>query len=191
MRETVGHVIRNYGMTPLTINDQRSRLQPPQLDQYDFIRYPELGNDSTPPLLTIYDQRMRSRLQPPQLDQYDFIRPSLEPSHNTSLNIFPSFSMAPTKTTKKNAPPKSKVTQAEGLAPTKKNVSSKSKATQAKGKQNAASTAALQTAKKKNQLRNGSGLRMSYHEFNDSSTTRSRHLSIPRIPHCFGRYEHS
>jgi len=51
--------------------------------------------------------------------------------------------MATTKTTKKNAP-------------------SKSKATQAKGKKNAASTAALQTAKKKNQLRKDSGLGMSY-----------------------------
>jgi hypothetical protein len=103
--------------------------------------------------------------------------------------------MAPRKTTKKNASSKSKATQVEGLAPsktTKKNVSSKSKATQAKGKENAASTAALQAAKKKNQLRKGSGSGMSYHELNDSSTTRSRHLlSIPRIPHCFGRYEHS
>jgi hypothetical protein len=84
--------------------------------------------------------------------------------------------MAPTKTTKKNTSSKSKATQAEGLAPTKttkKNVSSKSKATQAKGKENAASTAALQAAKKKNQLRKGSGLGMSYHELNDSSTTRT------------------
>jgi hypothetical protein len=54
--------------------------------------------------------------------------------------------MAPTKTTKKNAPLKANAAQAKG-----------------KGKENAASTAALQAAKKKNQLRKDSGLGMSYH----------------------------
>jgi hypothetical protein len=93
--------------------------------------------------------------------------------------------MAPTKTTKKNAPSKSKAKE-------KENAASKSKATQAKGKEKAASTAALQAAKKKNQLRKDSGLGMSYHGLNDLSTTMSRHLlSIPRIPHCFGQYERS
>jgi hypothetical protein len=76
--------------------------------------------------------------------------------------------MAPRKTTKKNAP-------------------SKSKATQAKGKENAA----IQAAKKKNQLKKDSGLGMSYHLLNDSSTAMSRHLSIPRIPHCFDQYKDS
>jgi hypothetical protein len=81
--------------------------------------------------------------------------------------------MAPTKTTKKNA-------------------RSKSKSTQAKGKEKAASTAALQAAKKKNQPRKGSGLGMSYLELKDSFTTMSKYLlSIPRIPHSFGQYEHS
>jgi hypothetical protein len=81
--------------------------------------------------------------------------------------------MAPTKTTKKNAP-------------------SKRKATQAKGKENAASTAALQAAKKKNQPRKSSGLGTTYLELKDSSTTMSKHLlSISRIPHCFGQYEPS
>jgi hypothetical protein len=75
--------------------------------------------------------------------------------------------MAPKKTIKKNAP-------------------SKSKATQAKGKENAA----IQAAKKKNQLKD-SGLGMSYHLLNDSSTAMSRHLSIPRIPHCFDQYKDS
>jgi hypothetical protein len=94
--------------------------------------------------------------------------------------------MARTKTTK-NAPSKSKATQAKG----KENAASKRKATQAKGKEKASSTAALQAAKKTNQLRKNSGLGMSYHELNDSYTTMSRHLlSIPRIPHCFGQYEH-
>jgi hypothetical protein len=51
--------------------------------------------------------------------------------------------MAPSKTTKKNAP-------------------LKTKATHAKGKENATSTAALQAAKKQNQLRKDSGLGMSY-----------------------------
>jgi len=75
---------------------------------------------------------------------------------------------------------------------TKKNVPSKSKATQARGKENAASTAALQAAKKKNQLRKDSGLGMSYHGLNDSSTAMSGHLlSIPRILHCFDQYEDS
>ena len=48
----------------------------------------------------------------------------------------------------------------------KKNAPSKANATQAKGKgkENAASTAALQATKKKNQLRKDSGLGMSYHE---------------------------
>jgi hypothetical protein len=90
--------------------------------------------------------------------------------------------MAPTKTTKKNAPSKSKATQAKGkeiatstaaLQTAKKNAPSKSKATQAKGKENAASTAALQAAKKKNQLRKGSDLGMSYRGLNDSSTPTS------------------
>jgi hypothetical protein len=113
--------------------------------------------------------------------------------------------MAPTKSTKKSAPSKSKTTQAKGkeintstaaLQTAKKNnnknAPSKSKATQAKGKENAASTAALQAAKKKNQLRKDSGLGMSYHGLNDSSTAMSRHLlSIHRIPHCFDQYEHS
>jgi hypothetical protein len=84
----------------------------------------------TPPI-TINERR--SRLQP-QLDQFDFTWPALEPSHHTSLHIFSSFSMAPTKAPKKKAP-------------------SKTKATQAKGKENAASTAALQDAKKKNHPR--------------------------------------
>jgi hypothetical protein len=79
--------------------------------------------------------------------------------------------MAPKKTIKKNAP-------------------SKSKATQAKGKENATSTAALQAAKKKNHLRKDSGSGMSYHAPNDSSTSMSRHLlSTPRIPHCFDQYK--
>jgi hypothetical protein len=66
--------------------------------------------------------------------------------------------MAPAKTVKK-APPKSRATQAKG----------KEKATQAKKKEIAASTAALQAAKKKkNQLRKDSGLGMSYLELNDS-----------------------
>jgi hypothetical protein len=103
--------------------------------------------------------------------------------------------MAPTKTTKKNTPSKSKATPAKGkeiatstaaLQTAKKNVPSKSKATQAKGKENAASTAALKAAKKKNQLRKDSGLGTSYHGLNDSSTPTSRHLlSISRIPRCF------
>jgi hypothetical protein len=75
--------------------------------------------------------------------------------------------MAPTKTTRKNAPSTSKATQGKG----EKNTASKSKATQAKGKENAASTAALQAAKKKNQLRKDSDLGMSYHELNSSTTT--------------------
>src|SRR5882762_147512 len=63
--------------------------------------------------------------------------------------------------------------------------SAASKATQAKGKENAA-------AKKKNQLRKDSGLGMSYHGLNESSTTISKHLlSILRIPQCIGQYEHS
>jgi hypothetical protein len=69
----------------------------------------------------------------------------------------------------------------------KKNALSKSKATQAKGKENAA----IQAAKKKNQLKKDSGLGMSYHVLNDSSIAMSRHLSIPRIPHCFHQYEDS
>jgi hypothetical protein len=52
--------------------------------------------------------------------------------------------MAPTKTAKKNTP-------------------SKTKATQAKGKENAASTAALQAAKKKNQHRKDLGSGKSHH----------------------------
>jgi hypothetical protein len=103
--------------------------------------------------------------------------------------------MAPTKTTKK-APSKSRATQAKGkdhaASTAALQAANKSKATQAKGKENAASTAALQAEKKKNQLRKDSGLGMSYHRLNDSSTAMSRHLlSIPRIPHCFGQYEHS
>jgi len=68
------------------------------------------------------------------------------PSHHKPLHVFSSFSMAPTKTMKKNAPSKANATQAKG-----------------KGKENAASTAALQAAKKKNQPRKDSGLGMSYH----------------------------
>jgi hypothetical protein len=64
--------------------------------------------------------------------------------------------MARTKTTRKNAPSTSKATQGKR----EKNTASKSKATQAKGKENAASTA-LQSAKKKNQLRKDSDLGMS------------------------------
>jgi hypothetical protein len=96
--------------------------------------------------------------------------------------------MAPTKTnTRKNAPSKSKATQAKG----NKKAALKSKATQAKEKENAASKAALQGAKKKDQPRKDSSLGMPHHEPNDSSTTMSRHLlSIPRISHCFGQYEH-
>jgi hypothetical protein len=93
--------------------------------------------------------------------------------------------MAPTKTTRKNAPSTSKATQAKG----KKSTASKSKATQAKGKENAASTAALQEAKKKTQLRKDSDLGMSYYELNSSITMPRNLLSIPRIPHCFGQYE--
>ena len=78
--------------------------------------------------------------------------------------------MAPKKTTKKNAPSKSKATREKENG----NGASKSKATQAKRKEMAASTAATQAAKKKNQLRKDSGLGMSYHELNDSSTTMSR-----------------
>jgi hypothetical protein len=99
--------------------------------------------------------------------------------------------MAPTKTTKKNAPSKRKATQAKGkeiaastaaLQAAKKknhnmNAPSKNKATQQKGKENAASTDAPQAAKKKNQLRNDSGLGMSYHGLNDL--------------HCFDQYYHS
>ena len=70
--------------------------------------------------------------------------------------------MAPKKTIKKNAP-------------------LKSKATQAKGKESAVLTAALLAAKKKNQLRKDLGSGMSYHGLNDLSTTTSRHLSIPRL----------
>jgi hypothetical protein len=44
-----------------------------------------------------------------------------------------------------------------------KKTASKSKATQAKGKENAASTAALQAAKKKNQRRKDSDPGMSYY----------------------------
>ena len=147
--------------------------------------YPELGNDSTPSVLTINDER--SRLQSPQLDEYDFTQPALEPSYHATLHLFLSFRMAPTKTTRKNAPSKRKVTQPKG----NKNAASKSKATQAKGKGNATSTAALQAAKKKNQLRKDTSLGMSNHELKNSSTTMSRHLlSIPRIPHCFGQYQY-
>ena len=104
--------------------------------------------------------------------------------------------MAPTKTTKEKVPLRSKETQAkdkEHAALTAAlQAAKKSEATQAKDKENAASTAALQAKKKKNQLRNDSGLGILYHAPNDSSTTMSRHLlSIPRIPHCFGQYEHS
>jgi hypothetical protein len=103
--------------------------------------------------------------------------------------------MAPTKTTKK-APSKSKATQAKGknyaALTAALQAANKSKATQAKGKENAALTAALQAEKKKNQLRKDSGSGMSYHGLNDSSTAMSRHLlSIHRILHCFGQYEHS
>jgi hypothetical protein len=70
--------------------------------------------------------------------------------------------MAPTKTTGKNAPPKSK-------------------AKQAKGKENAASTAALQATKKKNQLRKDSSLGMSYHGFNDNVYTSSFYTQDPAL----------
>jgi hypothetical protein len=125
-----------------------------------------IWNDSTP---TTNGQR--SRLQPPQLDQYILTQLALKPSHHTSIHKFPSFSMAPTKTTKKNTTSRSKATQDKGkkfatstaaLQTAKKNVPSKSKATQAKGKKNAASTAALQAAKK-NQMRKDSSIGMSYH----------------------------
>jgi hypothetical protein len=64
------------------------------------------------------------------------------------------------------------------MAPTKttKKAPSKSKETQAKGKENAASTAALQAEKKKNQLRKDSGLGMLYHGLNDSFTAMFRHF---------------
>jgi hypothetical protein len=106
--------------------------------------------------------------------------------------------MAPTKTTKKSASSKSKATQAKGkenatstaALQTTKKAPSKSKATLAKGKENAASTAALQAAKKKNQLRKDSGLGMSYLELIDSPQCLDIFPPIFRIPHHFGQYEH-
>jgi pyruvate/2-oxoglutarate dehydrogenase complex dihydrolipoamide acyltransferase (E2) component len=107
--------------------------------------------------------------------------------------------MATTKTTQKKAPSKSKAPRAKGkenAASTAALQAAKKKgaalqAAKKKGKENAASTAALQAAKKKNQLTKDSGLGMSYHGLNDSSTPMSRHLlSMPRIPHRFDQYEH-
>ena len=86
--------------------------------------------------------------------------------------------MASTKTTKKAAS-KSKATQAKGKDRAASTAAKKSKATQAKGKENAALTAALQAEKKKNLLRKDSGLGMSYHGLNDSSTAMSRHHLYP------------
>ena len=65
-------------MTPLgRIDDQRSRLQPRQLETTRTTRMT--------PLRRIDDQR---RFQPLQLDEYDFTWPALEPSHHTSLTYF-------------------------------------------------------------------------------------------------------
>jgi hypothetical protein len=70
MRETIGHVCIGVGA--------RNRPNNPYHN-------PELGNDSTPALLTINDNR--SQLQP-QLDQYAFTKLTLKPSHHTTYTYF-------------------------------------------------------------------------------------------------------
>ena len=139
---------------------------------HGITRHPETGYDSF--TLPINDQRSR-----PQLDRNNYTRPTVERRtlHHTSLHVFPSFSMAPTKTTRKNAPSTSKATQGKK----EKKTASKSKATQAKGKENAASTAALQAAKKKNQLRKNSDPGTSYYELNSSTTMSSFYTQNPAL----------